>query len=416
VAVSSNGCAFVVGLGDARSLGSDTDAGDVDAGVTIQASAIAVAQDHGCAVIQAAPDSPDNGTVRCWGANDAGALGVPPSSTPGPVVLPVAAGRIANVASLVAAAGSTCAVTLDGFLYCWGTGLGGLNSSGINLQGQSPAYEPAVVYFNDSMLRASSPSLGAGGGCVSMTVSVTPTLLCWGPELAVPARGDAGAVYYVYVSGTAASIGANHACAITSDGSDVECWGQNDHGQAGQPPGEQPSVRFPTPVGLAQPGESVITVSAGGNHSCALLSGGSVYCWGENDLGQLGNATVQGDTNAPTQVTALGDNSATGIAVGANHACALTSGESPAVQCWGDNTYGQLGIGTMPTGMPVQRQSATGSGYESLPNVGTLAAGGNTTCTIRLTDTRVWCWGANDSGQAGQPPSASVPYATPMNW
>ncbi|MBU6154397.1 MAG: hypothetical protein KGP28_08870, partial [Bdellovibrionales bacterium] len=113
----------------------------------------------------------------------------------------------------------------------------------------------------------------------------------------------------------------------------VRCWGYNRDGQLGNGSNQN----SPTPVtvsGLT----NAIAVSAGGNHTCALIGDGSVRCWGYNRDGQLGNGSNQ---NSPTPVTVSGLTNAIAVSAGGTHTCAIESGGS--VKCWGDGSSGQTG-------------------------------------------------------------------------
>jgi alpha-tubulin suppressor-like RCC1 family protein len=122
----------------------------------------------------------------------------------------------------------------------------------------------------------------------------------------------------------------------------VRCWGDDDNGELGDgavPLGTGTSPSRPTLGGPAS------SVSAGSNHSCALLTSGEVWCWGGNLSGQVGDGTTT-QRIKPVPVTLAGP--ATQVVAGEAHSCALLA--SGQVQCWGDNTYGQLGSGSNAAG------------------------------------------------------------------
>ncbi len=172
----------------------------------------------------------------------------------------------------------------------------------------------------------------------------------------------------------------------------------------------------PSSVGLSS---DVAQIVAGADFACALAVGGSVWCWGNNDRGQLGPGAPVGPSATPVPVQFSGGLTPSALAAGDAHVCAVMTDPYETVQCWGDNSQGQLGVG--PSGpphsaAPVTVQRATEGGSDDLPHVVRIAAGGSTTCVVRINDPLVSCWGANDSGQAGQPVSARVDYATPVAW
>jgi alpha-tubulin suppressor-like RCC1 family protein len=150
-----------------------------------------------------------------------------------------------------------------------------------------------------------------------------------------------------------------------------------------------------------------IALAVGGQHSCALLAGGCVKCWGSNSYGQLG----QGDTNPRGDDTGeMGDwlpcidlaTTASAIAAADNHTCALLDDDT--VRCWGDNTSGQLGLGDtsgrgdQPGEMGVNLPAvALGSGRTA----SAIAASGYHTCVL-LDNDRLKCWGYNADGELGQ--------------
>ena len=150
---------------------------------------------------------------------------------------------------------------------------------------------------------------------------------------------------------TAIAAGQDHTCVLTRAGG-VKCWGQNVYGGLGD--GARNSALKPVDVsGLAS---GVSAISAGVFHTCAVTSSGGVKCWGSNVLGQLGNGTT---TDSMTAVDVSGlVSGVSAITAGGFHTCVLMSGSG--AKCWGDNRSGQLGIGTTTdSSVPVDVDFAT---------------------------------------------------------
>ena len=188
----------------------------------------------------------------------------------------------------------------------------------------------------------------------------------------------------------AITAGYYHTCAILDDGS-VSCWGQNG-GALGD--GTYTNRNTPTQTSSLGADRTAFAISAGYEHTCAILDNGSVSCWGDNEFGQLGDGT---NTNrlTPTQTSSLGtDRTAVAITVGWFHTCAILDDES--VSCWGRNYFGQLGLGdNTDRNTPTQILSLGES-----PIVVSIAAGRGHTCII-FDDGSVGCWGYNGYGQLG---------------
>jgi alpha-tubulin suppressor-like RCC1 family protein len=196
----------------------------------------------------------------------------------------------------------------------------------------------------------------------------------------------------------AVSAGQSYACALLTGGT-VQCWGDDSYGELGN--GSTSTSPVPTPVAVG--GLSGVTaISAAYHHTCALLAGGTVACWGDDSEGQLGNGSTSLNP-IPTPVAVSGLSGVAAIAVGFTHTCALLTGGT--VQCWGDNTFGQLGNGsTTNSSLPV-----TVSG---LSGVKAVSAGFYFTCAL-LTGGTVQCWGDDEGGSIGNG-STTTSVPTPV--
>ena len=185
---------------------------------------------------------------------------------------------------------------------------------------------------------------------------------------------------------TVVSSGGGHTCAAGATG--VKCWGQNWQGQAGVPT-TVPLVTTPSDVaGLPA---APIDVRAGDHHTCAIVAGGALWCWGGNDSGQLGNGVT---STSPTPVPAAVTGLATGVvevAPGEFHTCAVANG---GAKCWGAGSFGRLGDGTGASSTVPVGVSGLASGVAS------VAAGVNHSCAL-TTAGAVKCWGRNSDGELG---------------
>jgi alpha-tubulin suppressor-like RCC1 family protein len=213
---------------------------------------------------------------------------------------------------------------------------------------------------------------------------------------------------------TFASISAGfvHTCALTGAGA-AYCWGHNFYGQLGNSTTTDPAV--PTSIPTAVSGDlsfSALATSQGDSHTCALTGSGMAYCWGGNELGQLGTGSR---TNSSTPLPVSGGLTFTAIAGGGAHTCGLTG--SGAAYCWGLDIFGQLGLGTTPAGScdfvdgpsePCSTSPVTVSGSLSFIQ---LAAGDFHSCGLSSSGA-AYCWGFNDSGQLGD--GSTTTSSTPV--
>ena len=191
-------------------------------------------------------------------------------------------------------------------------------------------------------------------------------------------------------------VGHQHTCAVDLDGS-LHCWGYGNWGELGQ--GNNVTLgdnqgELPTPPVPA--GGKVVEMTNGTVTTCVRLDTGAVRCWGQGTSGALGYGNTEhlGDQpgELPVAGVALGV-PALSVAVGPNHTCALLVGGT--VKCWGDNAYGQLGYGDTTPRLAPDAEPAVG-----ITNVKQLAVGGGFTCVLR-NDGQVQCWGENSAGTIG---------------
>jgi alpha-tubulin suppressor-like RCC1 family protein len=182
----------------------------------------------------------------------------------------------------------------------------------------------------------------------------------------------------------AVAAGGGHTCALHGSG-EVWCWGDNVYGQLG----DGTRIDSPAPVAVTGLSTPAVALGAGEFHTCALMIGGGVECWGWNDEAQLGDVTGVMHMAA---VPVAGSREATALAVGARHNCTI----NPAgqVQCWGGNWEGQIGDGSGLRRYQPANVSSRGG------RVTALAAGNTHTCALAQ-DGSMACWGGNSNGQLG---------------
>ena len=175
----------------------------------------------------------------------------------------------------------------------------------------------------------------------------------------------------------------------------VDCWGDDSYGDLGDGTRTGDSS---TPVAVSGI-STAVAVGVGLDYACALLSGGTVECWGFNAGGELGESTkaTEFESDVPVPVTGITD--ATAIGVGENSACAVLS--DGQVQCWGQNAEGELGDGPF-TGPETCTFSCsrTPVTVSDLSTAVRVSVGSQQACAI-LSDGNVECWGANYEGQLG---------------
>ncbi len=321
------------------------------------------------------------GRTFCWGDNAYGAVG-DGTTTNRNVPVPVAGGlSFAMTSSFVTPynGAHTCGATVGGAGYCWGTGYVGDGTTSTHAVPWSTGFGASINEV-------------ANGWAHTCVVAADSSAYCWGRDdfgqLGI--NGTFNALNPVLspvkvVGGLAfqnVSAGYFHTCGITTGGT-VYCWGENNYGQLGIGNTKNDSIPRSVAVNFA-------SVSVGFSHTCALATGGAAYCWGYNADGEVGTGSTS--TTADSLPMAVsGGLTFTTLSAGGLHTCALTA--SGAAYCWGSNSGGELGDGTItPRSAPVPVSG--GLAFT------TIVAGNSNSCGI-TTSGAVYCWGANNRGQLG---------------
>jgi alpha-tubulin suppressor-like RCC1 family protein len=345
----------------------------------LRATNIDVGGNHACAVLE-------DSSVVCWGSDSDGQVG-DGSPAGGSRLAPVPVG-LTDVAQVSAGLLHTCALIADGTVKCWGRDLDGAIGNGVDNLDDKPS-PLDVIDLTDAVTIAA-------GGFHSCALFRGGSVKCWGGDsegqLGNGSNAESGRPSPVDVSNLTDAVaivaGARHTCALIEGGT-VKCWGFDLHGQIGT--GDDGQVSKQSPVDV--PGlDSVIVLGAGTSHTCALRSNGEVLCWGWDAHGQIGDGDDdQADELAPVPV--MTSAAATQIAVGEAHSCAVLAGGS--VECWGWDRDGQIGDGD-----DGQADHMSPTGVLDLEDIEAVSAGFGSTCALDRSG-KVFCWGLDEDGQIG---------------
>lgn len=293
---------------------------------------------HTCALLE-------TGQVACWGDDSIGQLGDYLTNSSGQMVLltekgaPFSAAKKLSVGAL-----SSCVVSVDDELYCWGTNFDDRVDTGrpkYNFTSATPNSHPTDVFVAGEKVR--DVAVGVMSTCISTS---TGKFYCWGDNRTFgltapdPVTNYSATSWYGVIGFTLGGGESDEGdrwvtgCAIASN-RDLYCWGENRWGQMGV--GTTASTHTTTVVAGI---ENVSAVAGGAGHFCAVTSEGWLACWGDNSYGQTGYKPA---ALTPTFLEVFDDDSAVDVKAGFGHTCILTA--KGAVYCMGDDSTGQLGTG-----------------------------------------------------------------------
>jgi alpha-tubulin suppressor-like RCC1 family protein len=318
--------------------------------------------------------------------------------------------------ALTAGSNHTCAILVNNRVKCWGQNNGALGLGDAQDRGDGANEMGDDLPFVDLGAGRTATAISAGGGYTCALLD-NATVKCWGaaPGNGTPNGlgdnpGEMGDSLLPIALGTnrtatAISAGDTHACALLDNGT-VKCWGNNANGRLGL--GDTTNRGYsPNQMGDNLPAVALGTnrtataISAGGNHTCALLDDGTVKCWGYAGWGALGYGNENslgdqaGEMGDSLGAVNLGGATVTTLTAGYDHTCVILTGGN--VRCWGSNYYGQLGIGSTAS----YQTSPTGTLSLGAGRTAAALSAGESTCVL-LDDGTVRCWGRGASGQLGQ--------------
>lgn len=341
-------------------------------------------------------------------------------------------GLAAKAGEVIQISGSTtfnCALFDAGKVKCWGNGADGkLGLEAIDNIGDSPG-ELSASPFIDLGTNVLASQIATGDNHVCAIIQ-DGNLKCWGGN----ANGQLGLGDSTSRGNTAATMGDNlpvvplgsipvkelaangeFTCVILKNANnDVKCWGANTGGQLGgggtaklgHTPGTTPVNN--TPISLGTDPKASLTLGVA--HACVFAGASGLRCWGDNAHGQLGaenTADIQ-DAGTTTAIDLGGMPTPLRVFSGINHTCAL--GTDNSVKCWGQNLYGQLGLGT--TANMGDGPSEMGANLPVVPlPVGTYAslmASQYTNCALKSDTDELLCWGDGTNGQLANESTATL--------
>ena len=321
------------------------------------------------------------GEVVCWGDG---------------LAAPRRLGTSGDFATLSVGLGHRCA-TRTGLAYCWGNNAFGQIGDGSTTSSETPRAVASDVHF----------SMVGVGDTHTCGLGDAGEAWCWGSnrlrQLGNVSTKDASSPVRVALqhgetfSGLA--VGANHTCGIV-DGGEAYCWGDGASYQLGNGVRDFQSAPYPVSGGHA-----FKQLAAGELFTCGLTDAGEAFCWGDNQFGQLGDIPNHERTRERPEPTPVSRSHVYAqITAGRRHACGLASDQR--IYCWGNNETGQLGTGA------TARRTSTPELVQSSESFLAVRAGNLHTCALTVSK-QVFCWGDNSQGQVS-PDLPSRPQLTPV--
>ncbi len=380
--ISEAGKAFCWGKNSSGALGTGTAGADETQPVAVQSTelfrSLAIGAESVCGITTA-------GAIYCWGANDKGQLGLGDTTQRN---TPTLLNHGHDYVKIAATAQSFCASTVTGKNFCWGSDEQEQLGNGAASGNKSIA---SAMDLSQVSGDARFTSLLAGGwsscgltseGNVYCAGAYSDGNLGYGGALTAPAPRFVP----VPTEQKFRSLvnGYDHQCGLTAQGK-AYCWGLNEFGELGI---GRTSAKETYPIAVQFSGAFTQLVT-GRNGTCGLASDGTVYCWGSDEFGQLGNGETKENKNVPVAIS----NSLKfiSLAAGETHNCAIT--QQGAAYCWGGNGKGQLGDTSF---IDAYTPKAVNGSF----TFKSVSAGKNHSCGVAV-DGASYCWGADNVGQVG---------------
>ncbi len=312
------------------------------------------------------------GAAYCWGANVSGELG---DGTNVDRNLPTAVAGALTFTSIAAGRSTTCGLVADGSAYCWGLNDAGQFGDGTATTRLVPApaaigHKFTVITFSDNVQKPPYEVCG---------LETTGAVFCWGRGNSTPI---AAAVGFSFVTLSAGIGGAF--CGIVASG-DAYCWGFDFYGELGN---DSTSNAITTTPARVIGGHTFTSISVGFAHTCGITSDSHLYCWGDDTFAQLGDGRPDFSSLVPVQV--VGNGLYSSVSSGYDGTCAISTLE--AAYCWGNSTFGNLGIGPVTDGLVKIPLPVTGGAHFA-----SISKGLYNTCGVTTTHV-AYCWGLGGAG------------------